>query len=68
MTVDELIGMLEQFDRDAEVVIGMRQRYGSDFAKEIVDVTEEEITPWYDDNMNVVVITEGGQLGVVNYE
>ena len=68
MTVRELIELLEEFDGDTEVVIGMRQRYGSDFAMEITDVTEERVDTWYCDEANVVVITEGNQIGAVRYD
>lgn len=46
MTVGELISRLEDFDEDAKVVIGMEQRYGSDFMMEIDDVDEMEVDPW----------------------
>ena len=68
MTVAELIEILQNFDPDTEVVIGMKQRYGSDFAMEIVNVTTENVDSWYGDECEVVVITEGSQLGVVEYE
>ena len=69
MTVKELINWLEDFDEDAEVVIGMHQRYGTDFAMEISDVSEEKINPFYgEDDASCVVITEGEQLGSVCYE
>lgn len=48
MTVGELISRLEDFDEDAKVVIGMEQRYGSDFMMEIDYVDEMEVDPWYE--------------------
>ena len=68
MTVGELMSILEDFDEDMEVKIGMIQNYGSNFAMGISSVEEHRINAWYeDDNYNAVVITEGGQLGTVNY-
>jgi len=69
MTVRELIKILEDYDDDMEVVIGMHQRYGSDFAKDICEVEEYEINNWYDDDdVRALVITEGSQIGTVHYE
>lgn len=69
MTVRELINWLEDFDEDAEVVIGMRQRYGSDFAMEIGNISEEKVNLWDEDDGNpCIVITEGSQIGSVDYE
>ena len=67
MTVGELISILENYDEDMEVRIGMIQNYGSNFAKDIYEVEEHSINAWYEDNYNAVVITEGSQLGTVNY-
>lgn len=70
MTVRELINWLKDFDEDMEVVIGMRQRYGSDFAIEIADVSKNKVSPFYGDwdgVAEVVVIEEGGQLGTVEW-
>lgn len=69
MTVRELINWLEEFDEDAEVVIGMQQTYGTDFAMEIKNVSEENINLFYGDSEDkFVVITEGSQIGSVDYE
>ena len=68
MTVRDLINELENFDEDMEVVIGMRQTYGSDFAMNIDGVDEHSVNAWYNDDFNAVVITEGGQIGTVDYE
>lgn len=60
MTVRELIALLEEFDLDMEVVIGMIQNCGSDFAMEVDGVEKYKINSWYGDaNYNAVVITEG---------
>lgn len=69
MTVKELINWLEDFNEDAEVVIGMHQRYGTDFAMEIEEVSEEKLNLFYgNDDSDYVVITEGEQIGSVCYE
>ena len=67
MKVRELINMLENFDEDMEVRIGMQQNYGTDFAMNIRDVEEYEIMPFYGKDYNAVVITEGNQCGAVDY-
>lgn len=68
MTVRELIDVLENFDDDMEVRIGMRQTYGSDFAMSIRDIGEYEINSFYSNDYRAVVITEGNQCGVVDYD
>ena len=69
MKVRELIEALEQFDEDATVVIGMQQRYGSDFAMAICeDVAQLNIKAFYGDDYEAVVLTEGSQVGTVDYE
>lgn len=69
MTVKELINWLEDFDEDAEVIIGMQQTYGTDFAMEIENVSEENVNLFYGDSEDkFVVITEGSQIGSVDYE
>ena len=67
MTVRELIDMMENFDDDMEVIIGMQQTYGTDFAMEIRDVEEYNVMAFYDEDYKAVVITEGGQCGAVDY-
>lgn len=68
MTVKELIEMLSEFDPDAEVVIGMVQRYGSDFAMEIANISYKNVDNWVStDPSPCVVITEGAQIGSVCY-
>lgn len=69
MTVRELINWLEDFDEDAEVIIGMQQTYGTDFAMEIENVSEENVNLFYGDSEDkFIVITEGSQIGSVDYE
>ena len=68
MTVRDLIEMLEGFDGDMEVLIGMQQSYGSDFAMDIAyDIEEHKINAFYGDDYRAVVLTEGSQLGTVRY-
>lgn len=68
MTVRDLIDELANFDEDMEVIIGMRQTYGSDFAMDIeFDIEEHNIHAFFGENYKAVVITEGSQCGVVDY-
>lgn len=70
MTVRELIEALEDFDDDMPVVIGMIQNYGDSFAMNICDEIIEElhINKFYGEDVNAVVLTEGTQIGTVDYE
>jgi hypothetical protein len=68
MTVRQLIEMLENFDDDMEVKIGMRQSYGSDFAMAIEDINEQTVNKFRGGEHTMVVITEGQQIGTVSYE
>ena len=69
MTVRDLIEALEEFDDNMEVVIGMKQTYGSDFAMDIeYDVDEYRINAFYGDDYRAVVITESTQCGTVDYD
>lgn len=69
MKVRDLIEMLEDFDEDMEVCIGMIQKYGSNFAKNIADnIAEYNISSFYGKDFKAVVITEEHQIGVVDYE
>ena len=69
MTVGDLIAMLEEFDEDMEVRIGMIQNYGSNFAMNIInDIAEHKINSFYGDDFKAVVLTEGNQIGTVNYD
>lgn len=67
MTVRELIKELERFDEDMEVIIGMQQNYGSDFAMDIQEVESYKVDEWYGEDVEKVVITEGQQIGTVHY-
>ena len=56
------------YDENMEVIIGMRQKYGSDFAMDIeFDIEEHNIHAFYGNDYKAVVITEGSQCGVVDY-
>lgn len=69
MTVGELKATLEQFDEDMKVVVGMQQTYGSNFAKAICDdVARLNIRAFYGNDYEAVVLTEGGQVGTVDYD
>ena len=69
VTVRELINWLSDLDEDAEVVIGMRQRYGTDFAMDIQCISTETVDVWGEDEESTkVVITEGNQIGGVCYD
>lgn len=68
MTVRQLIRELEIFDGDMEVRIGMRQKYGTDFAMRIEDIEERNVRAFYGADYEAVVITEGEQCGAVEYD
>lgn len=69
MTVRELIDELERFDEDMEVRIGMIQNYGSNFAMNICcEIEEHNISSFWGDDYSAVVLTEGEQLGTVDYD
>ena len=69
MTVRDLIDALEEFPEDMEVRIGMIQRYGSNFALSICENGEvHKIKAWYEKDYKAVVITEGSQIGIVDYD
>ena len=68
MTVRDLINILETYDDDMQVKIGMRQTYGTDFAMNVeYDIEERKIKAFYGNDYKAVVITEGSQCGVVAY-
>lgn len=68
MTVRELIEMLEEFDGDMEVRIGMRQNFGTNFAMYVgKEVEERKIRSHFGADYRAVVITEGSQCGAVVY-
>jgi hypothetical protein len=69
MTVRDLIDILETYDEDMEVRIGMIQNYGSNFAMNIIDdIAEHNIRTFYGKDFRAVVITEGNQIGTVDYD
>ena len=68
MTVRELINTLEDFNPNMEVKIGMIQNYGSNFAMNITDVEVHRVNKWYAEDCNAVVITQGSQIGTVDYD
>ena len=69
MTVRDLIEMLEEFDEDMEVRIGMIQNYGSNFAMNIIDdIAEHRIRSFYGEDFKAVILTEGEQIGAVDYD
>ena len=69
MKVRDLIEELQNFDEDMEVVIGMRQTYGTDFAMDVeFDIAEHKIKAFYGSDYKAVVITEGSQCGAVDYD
>ena len=68
MTVRDLIDILETYDDDMKVRIGMRQTYGTDFAMDVeYDIEERKIRAFYGNDYKAVVITEGSQCGAVVY-
>lgn len=68
MRVKDLIEILETYDPNAKVIIGMKQTYGTDFAMEIThDIAERKIRAFYGNDYKAVVITEGSQCGAVAY-
>lgn len=70
MTVRDLMDILENFDEDMEIRIGMRQAYGTDFAMTIdkYDIEERKIRAFYGNDYKAVVITEESQCGAVVYD
>jgi len=67
MTVKGLISWLQDYDEDTEVMIGMYQRYGSDFAYTIDQIEDsKEFRGFYgDDKEDVIFLLEGEQCGVI---
>ena len=69
MTVRELIDELKNYDENMTVIIGEIQDYGSNWAYNIPEVSELS----YDDfdseegDEACVVITQGRQIGTVNF-
>lgn len=68
MTVSEVINWLEDFDSDMEIVIGQRQKYGTDFAYEIRSVEEQIYEGFWGGLSKVVSINMGKQIGTIDYD
>lgn len=68
MTVGELKAELEDYDEDLPVCIGMIQTYGSNFATELDDVDELTVDDWEYGEEKKVVLTQGSQIGIVEYD
>lgn len=67
MTVGELKAVLEDYDEDLPVCIGLIQTYGSSFATELDDVDDFIVDDWEYGEEKKVVLTQGSQIGIVNY-
>lgn len=67
MTVGELKAALEDYDEDLPIYIGMIQTYGSNFATELDDVDELTVDDWEYGKEKKVVLTQGSQIGIVEY-
>ena len=67
MTVGELKAVLEDYDEDLSVCIGMIQSYGSNFATELDDVDEFTVDDWEYGEEKKLVLTQGSQIGIVEY-
>mgnify|MGYP004478294997 CR=1 FL=1 len=67
MTVGELKDILNQYDEDLPVVIGMIQTFGSNFATELDDVDEFLVDDWEYGEEKKLVLTQGSQIGIVEY-
>lgn len=67
MTVGELKAVLEDYDEDLTVCVGIIQTYGSNFATEIDDVDELTVDDFEYGEEKKVVLTQGSQIGIVEY-
>ena len=67
MTVGELKAVLEDYDEDLPVCIGMIQSYGSNFATELDDIDEFTVDDLEYGEEKKVVLTQGSQIGIVEY-
>lgn len=67
MTVGELKAALEDYDEDLPVCVGMIQTYGSNFATELDDIDELTVDDWEYGEKKKVVLTQGSQIGTVEY-
>ena len=67
MTVGELKNILEDYDEDILLCIGMIQTYGSNFATELDNVDELMVDDLEYGEEKKVVLTHGSQIGIVGY-
>lgn len=67
MTVGELKRILEDYDEDLPVCIGLIQTYGSSFATELDDIDEFTVDDWEYGEEKKVILTQGSQIGIVEY-
>ena len=71
MTVGELIDLLKDFDRDAEVIIAEYQRRGCSFAYDVGEIEYGSYDDWededydYEDGKWCVEIIMGSQIGTM---
>lgn len=66
MTVGKLKEILEDYDENQEVCIGMYQNYGSNFTFDIRCVEVNDVKEFYGDTRkNVVMLIEGSQAGII---
>ena len=68
MTVGDLKAALENYDEDMPVCIGMIQSFGSNFATQLDDIDEFTVNDWEYGEEKKVVLTQGSQIGIVDYE
>lgn len=71
MRIDKVINQLESlrntYGNNIDVKLGMRQKYGTDFAMELAEIDVHKIKAFYGNDFKAIVITEGGQIGAVDY-
>ena len=67
MTVGELKAALEDYNEDPPICIGMIQTYGSNFATELDYVDELMVDDWEYGEEKKVILTQGSQIGIVEY-
>ena len=67
MKVKTLISWLSDYDDDTEVMIGMYQIYGSDFAYTIEEIEDKKAFEGFygEHEDNVIFLLEGDQCGVI---
>ena len=67
MTVGDLKELLENYDDDTGICIGMLQTYGNNFAMKVLEVEEYEVNNWDNpyEKEEYLVFVEGRQFGTV---